>query len=194
MGKGKRHTPDIRAIAREAVAEAGFEPDFPADVAREVEEIERAGERASDRQGVRDLRALLWSSIDNKESRDLDQVEYAERTEGGYRVLVGIADVDTYVPQGSAIDRHAAANTVSVYTPAEVFPMLPVELSTDLTSLLEGVERLAVIMELNVSADGDVTSKKVYRAVVNNRAKMDYETVGAWLEGRGGARGRRPAR
>ncbi|HJQ31700.1 MAG TPA: RNB domain-containing ribonuclease [Pyrinomonadaceae bacterium] len=187
MGKGKRHTPDIRAIAREAVTEAGFEPDFPADVAREVEEIERDAARPSDGDGVRDLRALLWSSIDNKESRDLDQVEYAERTEGGYRVLVGIADVDAYVPRGSAIDRHAAVNTVSVYTPAEVFPMLPLPLSTGITSLLEGEDRLAVVMELALSKDGDVTSKQVYRALVNNRAKMDYESAGAWLEDRGPA-------
>src|SRR3954469_2968938 len=133
-----RHTPDLHAIARRAVEAAGFEPDFSAEVKHEVEELK--GLDAIDDRGVRDMRELLWSSIDNRESRDLDQVEYAERVEGGFRVLVGIADVDAYVPAGTAIDRHAAANTVSVYTPAEVFPMLPVELSTDLTSLLEGAD------------------------------------------------------
>ena len=187
MGKHKRDAPDLRAIARGAVADAGFEPEFPADVARELERIDRGGARASDSE-VRDLRALLWSSIDNRESRDLDQVEYAERLPGdGYRVLVGIADVNAFVPRGSAIDRHAAANTVSVYTPAEVFPMLPLLLSTDLTSLVEGADRLAVVMELAVSKDGDVSSKQVYRALVHNRAKMDYESAGAWLEERGPA-------
>src|SRR5205085_2584016 len=106
---------------------------------------------------------------------------------GGFRMLVGIADVDAYVPMGSAVDRRAAANTVSVYTPAEVFPMLPLELSTGLTSLLEDEDRLAVVMELQLSAGGDVTSKQVYRALLRNRAKMDYDTAGAWLEGRGPA-------
>jgi exoribonuclease-2 len=181
----QRHTPDLHAIARHAVAEAGFEPDFPAEVKRELSESK--GVTPAPGPGVRDMRGLLWSSIDNRESRDLDQVEYAEKVEGGLRVLVGIADVDAYVPAGSAIDRRAAANTVSVYTPAEVFPMLPEELSTGLTSLLEGEDRLAVVMELTVNAGGDITSKNVYRAVVHNRAKMDYDTVGAWLEGRGPA-------
>ena len=183
-----RHTPDIRAVAREAVVEAGFEPDFPPEAEREVEADERAGEAASPDSSVRDLRDLLWSSIDNRESRDLDQIEYAERlAQGGYRVLVGIADVDAFVRAGSAIDRHASVNTVSVYAPGVVFPMLPEQLSTGLTSLLEGEDRLAVVMDLNVSADGDLTSKDVYRAVVRNQAKMDYDSAGAWLEGRGPA-------
>ncbi|MFL6282175.1 MAG: RNB domain-containing ribonuclease [Pyrinomonadaceae bacterium] len=181
-----RQAPDLHAIARRAVEDAGFEPDFPAEVKRELSESK--GVTPAPGPGVRDMRALLWSSIDNRESRDLDQVEYAERVEGGgFRVLVGIADVDAYVRAGSAVDRRAEANTVSVYTPAEVFPMLPEELSTGLTSLLEGVDRLAVVMELSVNAGGDITSKNVYRAVVHNRAKMDYDTVGAWLEGRGPA-------
>jgi exoribonuclease-2 len=181
MGKSK--PPDLHRIARKAVAVAGFEPDFPAEVARELETLKPAAEDA----GVKDLRGLLWSSIDNKESRDLDQVEYVEREAGGYRVFVGIADVDAYVKQGSAIDQHAAVNTVSVYTPAEVFPMLPLRLSTDLTSLVEGADRLAVIMELSVTDGGEIGSKQVYRATVHNRAKMDYESAGAWLEGRGPA-------
>src|SRR5215218_8689315 len=186
---GKRRTPDLHRIAREAVREAGFEPDFPAEVARELEGSEGVGARAAEGAGVRDLRGLLWSSIDNKESRDLDQVEYVERTAEGYRVHVGIADVDAYVGKGSAVDRHAAVNTVSVYTPAEVFPMLPLRLSTDLTSLVEGQDRLAVVMELCVSGGGEVRCESAYRALVHNRAKMDYDTAGAWLEGRGPAPG-----
>ena len=183
MGK-RQHTPDLHRIAREAVRAAGFEPDFPADIARELEGLREAQAGA----GVRDMRDVLWSSIDNKESRDLDQIEYVERGAGGdFRVLVGIADVDAYVPLGSAVDRHAALNTVSVYTPAEIFPMLPPRLSTDLTSLLEEKDRLAVVMELCVSAGGEVRCEQVYRALVRNRAQMDYETAGAWLEGRGPA-------
>ncbi|HEX8285576.1 MAG TPA: RNB domain-containing ribonuclease [Pyrinomonadaceae bacterium] len=190
-GDGKvrrgRGAPDLRAIARAAVADAGFEPDFPAEVGRELEEAALAGARAAADAGVRDLRGLLWSSIDNKESRDLDQVEYAERDGAGFRVLVGIADVDAFAPKGSAVDRHAAVNTVSVYTPAHVFPMLPERLSTDLTSLVEGADRLAVVMELCVSEGGEVHCESVYRALVHNRAKLDYDSAGAWLEGRGPA-------
>jgi exoribonuclease-2 len=182
-----RHTPDMRVLARRAVSEAGFDPDFPAEVTRELSEIDGAGVRAVPDASVRDLRALLWSSIDNRESRDLDQVEYAERVAGGYRVLVGIADVDAFVAKDSAVDRHAAVNTVSVYTPAAIFPMLPERLSTDVTSLVEGEDRLAVVMELSVTEGGDINSKQVFRAVVHNRAKMDYESVGAWLEGRADA-------
>ncbi|HEX3559099.1 MAG TPA: RNB domain-containing ribonuclease [Pyrinomonadaceae bacterium] len=181
-----RPAPDIRAIAREAVLDAGLEPDFPPEAEQEVEADEQKGERAAPDSSIRDMRGLLWSSIDNRESRDLDQIEYAERlAAGGYRVLVGIADVDAFVAKGSAIDRHAAFNTVSVYTPAVIFPMLPEQLSTGLTSLLQDEDRLAVVMELSVTAGGDITSKEVYRAVVRNRAKMDYDSVGAWLEGRG---------
>src|SRR5947209_27396 len=184
----RRPAPDIRAIAREAMLNAGLDPDFPPEAEQEVEADERAGERAAPGPSVRDMRALLWSSIDNRESRDLDQIEYAERLAGGgYRVLVGIADVDAFVAKGSAIDRHAAVNTVSVYTPAVIFPMLPEELSTGLTSLLQDEDRHAVVMELSVTTGGDIGSKDVYRAVVRNKAKMDYESVGAWLEGRGAA-------
>ena len=183
MGK-RKHTPDLHRIAREAVREAGFEPDFPPDITRELEGLPGAEAGA----GLRDMRDVLWSSIDNKESRDLDQLEYVERDpSGGFRVLVGIADVDAYVPRGSAVDRRAALNTVSVYTPAEVFPMLPPRLSNDLTSLLEDEDRLAVVMELCVDAGGEVRCEQVYRALVRNRAQMNYESAGAWLEGRGDA-------
>src|SRR5436309_8830869 len=162
-----RHTPDLLSIARRAMLDAGLDPDFPPDAEREVQADERAGERATPGPSVKDMRGVLWSSIDNRESRDLDQVEYAERlSTGGYRVLIGIADVDAFVPKGSAIDRHAAINTVSVYTPAVNFPMLPEQLSTGLTSLLEDEDRLAVVMELDMNADGDITSKQAYRAVV----------------------------
>lgn len=177
-------TPDLHAIARKAMITAGFDPDFPSEIASELQAAEREGDRFAPHSSVRDLRDLLWSSIDNRESRDLDQVEYAERLAGGgFRLLVGIADVDALVPLASAVDRHAAANTVSVYTPAVVFPMLPERLSTDLTSLLEGGDRLAVVMELALTKGGDISSKDVYRAVVHNRAKMVYESVAAWLEG-----------
>src|SRR5262249_40375190 len=141
--------------------------------------------------GAADLRDLLWSSIDNTTSRDLDQIEYAEELPGGdIRILVGIADVDKLVKKDSAIDAHAAKNTVSIYTPTETFSMLPEELSTDLTSLAEGKDRAAIIVELVIKENGDVPGNNVYRAVVRNRAKLDYESVGTWLDESGPAPGK----
>ncbi len=133
----------------------------------------------------RDLRGLLWASIDNDDSRDLDQLSVAEALPGGaVKILVAIADVDASVPKGSAIDSHARTNTTSVYTAAEIFPMLPERLSTDLTSLGEGEDRLAIVVEMTVGEDGGVTGSDVFRAVVRNRAKLAYGGVAAWLDGR----------
>jgi exoribonuclease-2 len=168
------------------VIEAGFAPDLPNAVEREVEALDDSRANLAADSSARDLRSLLWSSIDNRESRDLDQVEYVERqTDGDIRVMVGIADVDAFVPAGSATDQHAAENATSVYTGVETFPMLPERLSTDITSLLGGVERLAVVIEMTVSPTGDVRSSDIYRARIRNYAKLDYESVGDWLEGHG---------
>ncbi len=149
---------ELDARARRTMIENGLEPDFSTDVHREVEMM---ADGRTEPAASNDLRGLLWSSIDNKSSRDLDQVEYAERLENGdIRVLVGIADVDHLVKRGSAIDRHAAKNTVTVYTESEIFPMLPEELSTDLTSLNENSDRAAIVVELVIKANGDVPGNK----------------------------------
>jgi exoribonuclease-2 len=170
------------------MTKSGLATDFPPEVLREAQSLTKAGSKINIDASVRDMRAVLWSSIDNHESRDLDQVEFVERLPGGrLRLLIGIADVDSFVPQDSAIDRHAYVNTVSVYTPAVIFPMLPEQLSTDQTSLLEGQDRLAVVIELIITREGVVTSKDVYRAVVHNHAKLTYGEVGEWLEGRAAA-------
>jgi exoribonuclease-2 len=134
---------------------------------------------------VRDLRALRWSSIDNTSSRDLDQIEVDEEKDGGRVLRIGIADVDALVPKGSAIDAHAAANATSVYTGLTVYPMLPERLSTDLTSLNEGTDRLVLVIEVELARDGTVRRHDVYRALATNHAKLAYESVGPWLEGRG---------
>jgi VacB/RNase II family 3'-5' exoribonuclease len=181
---------DLRAIAGQAMLEAGFVLGLPADAAAQVAAL-GSDPIAAPPPHVRDLRELLWSSIDNSDSRDLDQVEFVERlASGDLRVLVGIADVDALVPAGSAIDRHAAANATSVYTGVVTFPMLPERLSTDLTSLREGADRLAVVVEFAIGDPANRTSQasqpragEVYRALVRNHAKLDYETVGPWLEG-----------
>src|SRR6266511_1934418 len=135
---------------------------------------------------TRDLRSLLWCSIDNDDSQDLDQLSVAEPVaDGAVKVLVAIADVDAAVPKGSPVDHHAALNTTSVYTPAAIFPMLPERLSTDLTSLADQEDRLSVVIEIVVSRDGELTASDVYGAHVRNRAKLAYNAVAAWLDGDG---------
>ncbi|HQZ83280.1 MAG TPA: RNB domain-containing ribonuclease [Pyrinomonadaceae bacterium] len=171
--------------AYETVIRNGFEPEFSSAVAKQVKEIEAKREPELT-QNIKDLRDTLWSSIDNKTSMDLDQVEWAEQLENGdIRLLVGIADVSAYVKKDTPIDRRAEQNTVTVYTETRIFPMLPEELSTDITSLVEGEDRLAVVADMIVKENGDVPDSKFFRAMIRNHAKLDYESVGAWLEGRG---------
>jgi exoribonuclease-2 len=161
----------------------GFEPDFPRAVLAEAEALREPAGPPGD--GVADLRALAWVSIDNDDSRDLDQLSVAEDlADGSVRLLVAVADVDSLVPRGSAIDERARTNTTSVYTPAQVFPMLPERLSTDLTSLNPGEDRLAVVVALTVRRDGSVVEPALSRGLVRNKAKLAYDSVAAWLDGR----------
>jgi ribonuclease R len=174
---------DLDSVARDALRANGFAPDETDAMRAELRAMRPVVDHGA---GVRDLRSLLWSSIDNAESRDLDQIEHAEQLpNGGIRLRVGIADVDSLVARGSAIDAHAMANATSVYTGIAVYPMLPEALSTDLTSLNEGVERVVLVVELSLAKDGAVTGHDVYRALAVNRAKLAYDTVGPWLEGHG---------
>jgi exoribonuclease-2 len=169
----------LRAIARKAMIDEGLQPEPPTSAMRE---LSRMGD--APREGLRDLRHLPWSSIDNDESRDLDQLEVC--IEGRTtRLLIAIADVDGLVDKGSALDAHAGTNTTSVYTPAQIFPMLPEELSTDRTSLNPGEDRPACVVDIAVAEDGTIGGFELYRAVVCNNAKLTYEGVSAWLEGGG---------
>ncbi len=172
----------LRSIAHRAMVQRGLLPDFSPAVLAETEAITEAPTAKG--AIVRDLRSLLWASIDNDTSRDLDQLSVSGPMSGGdVKIYVAVADVDAAVKRRSAIDAHAQANTTSVYTAAEVFPMLPTKLSTDLTSLGEGKERLAIVTEMIVGADGKVKDSDIYRAVVLNRAKLAYNSVAAWLDG-----------
>jgi VacB/RNase II family 3'-5' exoribonuclease len=176
---------DLVEGARRAMLDAQFLPEIPAEAQAEAARLRPASPFGH---GVRDLRSLPWSSIDNDESRDLDQIEVAEElAKGQVRVRVGIADVDALVHRGSALDAYAARNTCTVYTGPKIFPMLPESLSTDHTSLGDGDDRLAVIVEMDVDPDGRVVNADVYRAAVKNHAKLAYDGVGAWLEGSGHA-------
>ena len=178
------HRDQLRAVAVRAMRDRGLDPDFPADAIAQAHALHEAPRTTEE--PVRDLRQLLWCSIDNDDSRDLDQLSVAEPlANGDVKLLVAIADVDAAVPKDSPVDRHAAQNTTSVYTPAVIFPMLPEQFSTDLTSLNGDQDRLSVVVEMVVSGDGEITASDVYGAQVRNRAKLAYNSVGAWLAGDG---------
>jgi exoribonuclease II len=179
---------DLQAVAKEIMRQHGFEPDFPPAVQQQLAQLRATPPAIATSPEIRDLRKLLWSSIDNDTSRDLDQIELAERLPNGeVKILVGIADLDAYIAKQSAIDQHAAKETTTVYAGVRNFPMLPEELSTGKTSLLEGQDRLSVVSEFVVDVDGHLTSSEVFRAVVRNQAQLQYNSVGAWLEGTGPA-------
>lgn len=184
MGKEPRDV-DLHAIARNAMRKYEFEPTFPPNVMAKVNSLDgKAPERAAGK--AKDLRGLLWSSIDNIDTEDLDQIEYCERGQNGeILVKVAIADVDVYVPKDSVLDMHARVNTTSVYTGIDTFPMLPDRLSKDLSSLPPNQDRLAMVAEYSVLPNGSVRAGKIYPALVRNKAKLVYEQVGAWLDGVG---------
>ncbi|MFH0916612.1 MAG: RNB domain-containing ribonuclease [bacterium] len=182
--RDRRHRAILQGIARRAMLERGLLPDFSTAALAELGKIRSpATGKAAE---ARDLRDLLWASIDNDDSRDLDQLTVAEAMPGNkVKILVAVADVDALVKDGSAIEDHARHNTTSVYTAAEIFPMLPEVLSTDLTSLNLDEERLSIVMEMVIAADGSPQDSDVYRARVRNHAKLAYDSVDTWLEGNG---------
>jgi VacB/RNase II family 3'-5' exoribonuclease len=181
--RNERHH-DLVEIARHAMRDHGLEPDFPPAAVAEAERLSPGADDGDP--AVRDLRDLPWSSIDNDDTRDLDQLEVAEALPGdAVRVRIAIADVDALVKTGSAIDAHARINTTSVYTAARTFAMLPERLSTGLTSLNDGEDRLALVIEMTVAPDGSVAGADLYRARVRNRCKLAYDAVAAWLDGGG---------
>src|ERR1039458_3312637 len=176
---------DLQSAARLTMLQNGFEPEFPPGVQQQLAQLTSHPPSIVPSGNIRDLRSLLWSSIDNDTSRDLDQVEVAERASNGdVKVMIGIADVDAFVPKQTPIDRHAAKETTTVYAGVHNFPMLPEELSTGKTSLLENQDCLSVVIEFVVDPSGNINSPSVYRAVVHNKAQLQYNSVGAWLEGK----------
>jgi exoribonuclease-2 len=178
---------NLLAAAHAAMLDHGFQPDFPAGTDTELANIQ-AHPETSVVHGIQDLRHLLWSSIDNDASKDLDQAEWAELLpDGRIRVLIGVADVDVRIHRGTVIDGHARSETTSVYTGVKVFPMLPVELSEGITSLNENEDRVAMVIEFTVDEVGAVSDGKAYRALVRNHAQLAYNAVGAWLAEKGPA-------
>ena len=178
---------NLVAAAHASMIEHGFQPDFPAAANAQLAAIQAHPELPA-APGAQDLRSLLWSSIDNDTSKDLDQIEWAEQLpDGRIRVLVGVADVDARVALGTVLDTHAKSETTSVYTGVQVFPMLPAVLSEGITSLNENQDRVAHVIEFSVDQAGAVSDGKVYSAIVRNKAQLAYNSVGAWLEGTGPA-------
>ncbi|MBE0683672.1 MAG: RNB domain-containing ribonuclease [Anaerolineales bacterium] len=180
----KNHRTILRNIAHRAMLERGLLPVFSNQALAELERLQIPS--PNNGQTVRDMRSLLWASIDNDDSRDLDQLTLAEAVPGdNIKIMVAIADVDTFIKDGSAIDGHARHNTTSVYTAAEIFPMLPEKVSTDASSLNFDEDRLAIVVEMVIGADGSLLDSTIYRAWVCNHAKLAYNNVAAWLEGNG---------
>ncbi len=176
----KNNRTNLKSIARRAMIERDLLPDFSDAALAELARIQAAA--TDQHSSLRDLTGLLWASIDNNDSRDLDQLTVAEpRHDQSVKILVAIADVDALVRKDSALDTHAKHNTTSVYTAGDMFPMLPEKLSTDLTSLGEGQDRLAIVVEMVIAEDGVVLSSTLFRALVHNHAKLAYNSVAAWL-------------
>jgi exoribonuclease-2 len=174
----------LQDVARQAMIDKGLAPDFSPEAEKQAEAV--TGPAQESDASIKDLRDLLWCSIDNDDSRDLDQLTVAEDLGGGnVRAMIAVADVDAVVKKGSPIDDHARQNTTSVYTAARIFPMLPEKLSTNLTSLNEHEERIALVMDIVVDSTGSVTKGDVYRARVHNKAQLAYNALGMWLEGKG---------
>lgn len=180
----KQHRAILQGIAQRAMLERGLLPDFSAQALAELGKIQSPATMTGG--PVRDLTDLLWASIDNDDSRDLDQLTVAEAMPGDkVKILVAVADVDALVTNGSAIDEHARHNTTSVYTAAKIFPMLPERLSTNLTSLNFNEDRLSIVVEMVIGADGSIQGSDIYGARVRNHAKLAYNSVAVWLEGNG---------
>lgn len=184
MDEQRKHRLILRRIAFRVMRERGLLPEFSPEALAETNRI--AGPADCGEASKHDLRGLIWCSIDNDDSRDLDQLTVAEALPGGKtKVLVAIADVDVLIKKGSAIDEHAKCNTTSVYTGAEIFPMLPEKLSTDLTSLNFDSDRRALIVEMVFGQGGSLLNSDIYEAAVRNHAKLAYNSVAAWLENNG---------
>lgn len=184
------HRRILENIAYRAMLARGLKPDFSKAALAELDTIQtpaRLEAAVGDNNSrFRDLRQALWASIDNDDSRDLDQLTVAEQLpDGKIRILVAVADVDALVKKNSAIDEHARQNTTSVYTAARIFPMLPEKLSTGLTSLNEGEDRTSIVIEMVIAGDGSLVDSDIYQALVRNQAQLAYKSVAAWLDGAG---------
>lgn len=178
----EENTYDLKLLAKQVMRVRGLEPDFSKPALDQLDTIKKPADPPKE---SKDLRSILWCSIDNDDSKDLDQLTYAQKeAEGKFRIWIAVADVDALVFKNCPIDLHAQINTTSVYTPAKIFPMLPEKLSTDLTSLNENEDRVALVIEAEVNSEGEINNGSIYQAAVRNHAKLAYNAIGDWLEGK----------
>ncbi len=173
---------DLETIARRAMREKGLLTDFPASALQQAKKCRDLGAEVEKSERLTDLRDLPWTSIDNDDSMDLDQLEVVFMKDSEYRLLVAVADVETFVAVNSPIDVAAKVNTTSVYTGVKTFPMLPDRLSFNLTSLLAGRDRRAMVTEMRIASDGHIAGSRIFPALVRNQAKLCYDAVADWLE------------
>jgi exoribonuclease-2 len=181
MGRAAEPRRILQEIALRAMRERGFSLSFPFDALAEANAL-----REDTRAQPQDLRQIPWLSIDNEGARTLDQITSAEARGPAVRLLVAIADVDALVPSGSALDRHARHNVRAIYTPAARFPLFPEPVANNLGSLRQGKDRLAVVVEMTVEADGSVSATEIRRTRVRNQAQLTYEDVADWMDDKGG--------
>ncbi len=175
-------TPDLKQLAHQVMRQRGLEPEFSIEAIQQLTQINAPAVTPS---SALDLRGLPWCSIDNDDSRDLDQLTYAEKgADNKITIWIAVADVDALVPKDSPIDIHAKINTTSVYTPAKIFPMLPEKLSTNLTSLNENEDRVSMVLKIEINLQGEIETSSIFQATVRNHAQLTYSNIGAWLEGK----------
>ena len=172
---GERLQPSL--LVEMAIASYDLPHEWPDAVTREAAQVEPQV-TAAEREGRTDLRSLPLVTIDGADARDFDDAVYAEpRRGGGYRLVVAIADVSHYVPVGAELDKEAYERSTSTYFPGFVVPMLPETLSNGICSLNPKVERLCMVCDMVVSAEGEVTKSKFYDAVMRSHARCTYDRV-----------------
>ncbi len=154
--------------------------EWPAEVEQEIAHLGAEVDEQA-KQGRVDLRHLPLVTIDGADARDFDDAVYCEAKPKGWRLLVCIADVSSYVQPGSALDREARSRGNSVYFPERVIPMLPEVLSNGLCSLNPGVDRLCMTCEMYVNREGQVTRSRFYEAVMRSQARLTYDQVADML-------------
>ncbi|WP_108472297.1 ribonuclease R [Rhodanobacter thiooxydans] len=172
---GERLQPSL--VVEMAIASHDLPHEWPPEVLRDAAQVESVV-TAAEREGRTDIRQLPLVTIDGADARDFDDAVYAEpKRGGGWRLIVAIADVSHYVQVGNALDREAYERSTSTYFPGFVVPMLPETLSNGICSLNPKVERLCMVCDMLVDAEGNVTKSKFYDAVMLSHARLTYDKV-----------------
>ncbi|WP_343854545.1 ribonuclease R [Rhodanobacter soli] len=172
---GERLQPSL--VVEMAIASHDLPHEWPAEVLRDAAQVESVV-TAAEHEGRIDIRQLPLVTIDGADARDFDDAVYAEpKRGGGWRLIVAIADVSHYVQVGNALDREAYERSTSTYFPGFVVPMLPETLSNGICSLMPKVDRMCMVCDMLIDAEGSVTKSKFYDAVMLSHARLTYDKV-----------------